>query len=277
MKPFKHKHIDPYTTIITSRETKEVRVLNVVKHPNPPKVEAFDHKAFLSRTDITLGAEADLRVLMPPIVDQGNIGSCVSNATCSLLSYNYRLSFGPLPIYSRLYNYFNARGIESRAFNDPSYLIQDTGLYVLDGTISARTYGSVDETIWPYNTSKFNLLPVGEAYNVNFLTRNIRYNEIAQTAVAIQTALQFLRPIIFGIMLYSNFPGIGSDGIVPMPAGSLYGGHCMLIVGYYQDTRYFICRNSWGRNWGDRGYCYIPYDYILNPTLCFDFYTVRYG
>lgn len=26
---------------------------------------------------------------------------------------------------------------------------------------------------------------------------------------------------------------------------------------------------------GDQGYCYIPYEYLTNPSLCFDVWTVR--
>jgi len=45
-------------------------------------------------------------------------------------------------------------------------------------------------------------------------------------------------------------------------------GHSVAIVGYRKDPAfpgggYFIFRNSWGANWGDQGYGYLPFDYAL--------------
>ena len=37
----------------------------------------------------------------------------------------------------------------------------------------------------------------------------------------------------------------------------MIGGHAMSIVGYTKKA--FIIRNSWGDNWGDKGYCYYPF------------------
>lgn len=45
-----------------------------------------------------------------------------------------------------------------------------------------------------------------------------------------------------------------------------HGGHAMLCVGYSDPDRVFIVRNSWGPDWGDKGYCDIPYDYLVNPN-----------
>ena len=35
----------------------------------------------------------------------------------------------------------------------------------------------------------------------------------------------------------------------------------------FRQDNVFIVRNSWGADWGDNGYCYMPYDYVMNPDL----------
>lgn len=54
------------------------------------------------------------------------------------------------------------------------------------------------------------------------------------------------------------FSKVGRDGVLnasEKPSGD-HGRHAMLIVGYIGN--YFIVKNSWGTDWGDGGYCYIP-------------------
>ena len=53
------------------------------------------------------------------------------------------------------------------------------------------------------------------------------------------------------------------------------GGHAIAAVGYDDDKEYFIVRNSWGTEWGDNGYCYIPYTYLLNKNLANDFWKLE--
>ncbi|CAF1649392.1 unnamed protein product [Adineta ricciae] len=87
-------------------------------------------------------------------------------------------------------------------------------------------------------------------------------------------------PFAFGLRLYRSFDRASTTGVVPMPntserIRSSHGSHALLAVGYSDHSRSFIVRNSWGADWGDQGYCYIPYDYMTNPELCFDAWAVR--
>ena len=53
------------------------------------------------------------------------------------------------------------------------------------------------------------------------------------------------------------------------------GGHAIMAVGYDDDKKVFIIRNSWGVEWGDKGYFYMPYEFILNKDLCSDFWVIQ--
>jgi hypothetical protein len=68
-----------------------------------------------------------------------------------------------------------------------------------------------------------------------------------------------------------------STGRVPMPAHgeSQVGGHAVLAVGYDEDARRFLVRNSWGTGWGQAGYFTMPYAYLLNSDLADDLWTIR--
>jgi len=62
---------------------------------------------------------------------------------------------------------------------------------------------------------------------------------------------------------------------MPAPGESVVGGQCVVAVGYDNAQRCFINRNSWGSGWGPSGYCMVPYEYLLNPSLASDFWTLR--
>jgi C1A family cysteine protease len=94
---------------------------------------------------------------------------------------------------------------------------------------------------------------------------------------SLQAALQtYNAPIIFGFYVYSSFMtnSVANTGIVPLPnisSETLQGGHCMNIIGFDDSKQWFVCANSWGASWGNNGLCYLPYAYLLNSNIAFDF------
>jgi C1A family cysteine protease len=73
-------------------------------------------------------------------------------------------------------------------------------------------------------------------------------------------------PVIFGMMVPKSFYGIGEDGLMTMPCEKepRLGGHALLAVGYDDHKEVFIVRNSWGEEFGDKGYCYMPYEFFTS-------------
>lgn len=210
-----------------------------------------------------------LRSKMAPILDQGDIGACVSNA--------YALAISTMTLdktrvnMSRLMNYAVTRVMTGDS------ILNDGGLYVRDAAKCISRYGACQESVWPYNVGKFCELPPLTAFQASKLFNNFIYTAVAQDLNSLKTCLTTKQvPIIFGFVVYSSFmtSAVAANGIVPMPnttKEAVVGGHCTNIVGYDDTKQWFICANSWGTGWGDKGYFYMPYAYITNPNLASDF------
>ena len=203
------------------------------------------------------------------ILDQGKIGSCVSNSFALNISYITNNSVN----ICRLLHYALCRIRDNTALSD------DSGTTIrLAGNV-INSYGTCSESLYPYsliNVNNYHILPPLNTLQNSKLFRLFRYNFVQQNLNSIKACLNtYKTPIIFGFMVYSSFmtQTVAKTGIAPMPVTSkevLQGGHCMNIVGYDDIKKVFICANSWGTTWGDKGFCYMPYDYIINPSLARD-------
>lgn len=73
-------------------------------------------------------------------------------------------------------------------------------------------------------------------------------------------------PVIFGMMVPKSYYAVGSDGVMTMPSADepRLGGHAQLVVGYDDEKEVFIVRNSWGEDFGDKGYSYMPYEFFTS-------------
>lgn len=204
----------------------------------------------------------DLREHCTPVEDQGEIGSCSAQAFVANMEYLDRVKDDKYVDLSRLFVYYNTRYDKGN----------DTGGFLRDGIKCLVKYGACDEKLWGYDPSLFAELPPEVAYK-DGLKRKITKYERIEGLKGIRQSLADGNPVVFGFSVYENFNYIGSDGLMSMPTGRNEGGHAVLAVGYSDRLKVLIVRNSWGAGWGDKGYFYMPYDYITSD-LTADFWTI---
>ncbi|EIJ42289.1 cysteine protease [Beggiatoa alba B18LD] len=233
-------------------------------HYEKPSAQA---KAFTSRLgNKKLPAKVDLRPYMTEVEDQKNTSSCVANAVAGAYEYLAKRHLGEDSYnVSRLFIYYNARYYRS-------WENEDKGSFIADAIKGLSEYGACSEETWEFDVKSVTTEPDGDAYDeaANFLVESTELLPVDLTAW--KSALAEGNPIIFGISLFKSFDSHKKKGLVPMPspqetARASHGGHAMLCVGYSDNDQVFIVRNSWGSDWGDNGYCYIPYRYLINPQL----------
>jgi C1A family cysteine protease len=214
---------------------------------------------------------------MPPIQDQGQLGSCTAFGTLAAFDFINNQQTGKFMKPSHLFEYYNSRLIEGTAK-------EDAGAEIRDAIKAAVKYGAVQETAWPYTIAKFATKPAAKDYTAALKHQVVKYlrviNDASKSGVTnIEVSLAAGFPVVFGATLYESFESqkVATDGIVPMPGPNeqVLGGHCQLIVGYDTASQMFLIRNSWGTSWALTGYEWMPYVYLTDTNLCDDFWTIR--
>lgn len=224
-----------------------------------PDVGGVVDKAFGPRfRGVAIKDSVDLRAKMPPVYDQGAIGSCVGNGTAAALDYAHvkvnpgAKFFAP----SRLFIYYQGR-VAIGTVN------QDSGCQIRDAVASLLKLGSPLETLWPYRESKFKIRPPQAAYKDGLKHQAITAYK-AETVEDVQRALSLDLPVVFGVPVYNAIMNLSYNSYtLPMPAAGerSVGGHCMVVVGYRKADSMLIVRNSWGSSWGRVGHMLMPFAY----------------
>lgn len=211
----------------------------------------------------------NLQCYMPEVYDQATIGSCTSQAIAGTIQSIQKREKLPLVMPSRLFIYYNERKMEGT-------INRDAGAYIRDGFKIIQSTGYPAEELWPYDVTKFMDEPGLDVYRMAAFHTGT-YESVDQTSRAIEHCLASGFPITFGFKVYDNFEGdeIRSTGILGMPTGNLLGGHAVVCVGYDRTKQMFLVRNSWGADWGQKGYFWMPYAYMLDKNLCDSFWMFR--
>ena len=215
--------------------------------------------------------KVDLTSQCPPVYDQGQLGSCTANALAGNLEFLEKKASKPATDLSRLFIYYNERGIEGTE-------AQDSGAMLRDGIKALAKQGVCAEQTWPYVIAKFAVKPPAACYRAGLKHEITSYHRIV-SLLEMRMCLAEGYPFVFGFTVYESFesPAVAKTGALnmPKPGEKTLGGHAVMAAGYDDSTKRFLIRNSWGADWGLQGYFTIPYDYLNNRNLSDDFWTIR--
>jgi len=229
-------------------------------------------------------AAAELRALpsrfelqdLPPVYNQGSLGSCTWQAVAGAIHWNeLQQKLVTVVAPSRLFGYWNTRHLEGTVQTD-------SGASMRNAIKAAVQWGYCPESIWPYTIERFRDKPPVQAYAAAEPNRIVDYSRVQQDLDQLKAVLVSRDPVPFGFAVYPSFESRETvrTGIVSMPTqrelllGKI-GGHAVLLVGYDDASGQFKFRNSYGVQWGERGYGYLPYAYVATPSLAADFWLIR--
>jgi len=199
----------------------------------------------------------DFTKLMSPVRDQKDEGTCVAFASVvgvkefqEKKEYHKPIELSPRFLYS-LCKQFDGAPFEE-------------GTYPRIAMKVLLNYGVCHESFWPYVPHQKSLPRKGADLDAKRF--KIKAYARLKLQLEMQRSLVVNGPFLAGVRVYKSWfnKSVERTGFIPMPKRDeqLIGGHAICIAGYDDKLKIFKFKNSWGPNWADNGYGYLPYSYM---------------
>lgn len=199
----------------------------------------------------------DLRKYCSPVGDQGQTSRCAAFAWTHGLEMARNLQFDQSQRLSSNYTMLEFQRVQGDA-RDYTYAYKGG-----DGTISGPEpgqalveRGSCRQEYWPDDEPQPRVQQ--SQLEADAAQWKLEGDPLPIALEDVRKVLSAGCPVQVSMNTGTAFSQVGRDGqfnAAEAPSGR-HGRHAMLMVGYVGN--FFIVKNSWGPDWGDKGYCYIP-------------------
>jgi C1A family cysteine protease len=237
-----------------------------------------------------LPPSTDLREYCSSVENQGSIGSCTAHAGVGIIEYFERRAFGRYLDASRLFLYKVTRNLMQRT--------GDTGSFLRTTMQAMVLFGTPPEDHYPYRVEAFDEEPPAFCYAFAQNYQALDYYRLDPPGITPKDLLAAVKghlaaglPSMFGFTVYRSIDQADqSKGKIPFPVPRerIVGGHAVVAVGYDDTVTIknidggpetegaLLIRNSWGKEWGDEGYGWLPYRYV-EERLATDWWSLLKG
>ncbi len=240
-----------------------------------PRDERDWHYGSIVAAQEKLPARMSMREQSGPIRAQGEAGFCHSFAGTALKNLQEtqewgarEFDFSPLAL---------ARAVKAR-----DGIVHTEGSTLLDVCKALCEEGVFDEAFYPYDQYQAGslLFPPMQTEDLPNLPRYFCKNYARlDTLEDLKQALARRKPVLLGITCGEGIRK-PEGGCVGLPFGEfIIGGHGVLVIGYDDEKEATIkgrhyrgfleCQNSWGEQYGEGGYFWLPYAYLTYRTKDF--------
>jgi C1A family cysteine protease len=186
------------------------------------------------------------------VKDQGNCGSCVAFGVAAAMDSAMRIT-RELPVH----------GPNSAMLADVSeaHLFYGSGRkcasgWNIGGALGfAADTGVVPDYVYPYTAGDQSCNLPGDWKK--YVTKLSQYHYV-RTASDMKNWLSSKGPLITAFAVYKDFFSY-KDGVYSHVWGEYAGAHCVCVIGYDDTKQAWLCKNSWGTDWGQGGYFSIAY------------------
>ena len=238
-----------------------------VRKPEPDARDWLftDHPLCMATPDSTLPKKKSIKDKFGPVYTQ-TCGDCTSNAALACDAYYYHTDAW---VPSAVFTYYIQR--------EKDHCIDEDCGGSVEGAIKAvRKYGACNSKVWS-NQEPFNKKPSKEAY-----ADGLKGHEITKF-YAVKSFTQIKKAICLGYPVATAaewaFKSIDPEThILNDPTKKEIKecelGHAFVIVSYDDERKLFEIRNSWGPDWGDKGYGFITYSTMTNVIWFDDSYAI---